>query len=391
MTAARDDSLLATKLVVFVFAGEVLGGAERGALDLARDLRADYGASVHVCALDDRPGRARRVATDYGIPWTCAQVPWRGSRARKVASLARFATHVRRLRPDVLVSVTNLPNVVCGLTWRATGAALDVWTQNDVLGSTRLGDRLFRRSLQSASVVAVGALHGRDWLVQQFGVDSDRVHVLPGVVELPPPREGREVWRKRLGVDAEDLAVSMLAHFHSGKDHATLLRAWRIVADALAAEGPRPVLLLAGRNAGTEEKVKALAFDLDLRAHIRFAGEVDDVHGLLRASELAVLSSRSEMLPQAVTEPMAAGLAVAGTDVPGIRQAVGESEVAYLAPPGDAPALAERLLVLARDPELRARLGAANAELIRSRQSVEATSRVYASLLSHELTRRTSP
>ena len=43
------------------FAGEVLGGAERGALELAHDLVLGEGASVQVCALDDRPGSARRV------------------------------------------------------------------------------------------------------------------------------------------------------------------------------------------------------------------------------------------------------------------------------------------------------------------------------------------
>ena len=379
------EKLLAGRRVVFVLAGEVLGGAERGALDLARDLTTEHGAAVQVCALDGREGRARQVAAEYGIPWTSARLPWVGSRVQKAASLARFVAHVRGLRPDVLISATNLPNVVCGLTWRVTGASLDVWTQNDVLGSTRLGRRLFRRALHAAPLVVTAASHGRDWLVEQFGVDPGRVQLIRGNVELAPAREGRDTWRARLGLEPDDLAVCMLAHFHTGKDHETLLHAWRLVADAPAPGGRRPVLLLAGRDAGTESKVKALAFDLDLHEYVRFPGEVSDVHGLLDASDLAVLSSRSEMLPHALLEPMAVGLAVAGTDVPGIREAMGEPGEAYLAPPGDARALAEKILLLARDPELRARVGSANAEVIRSRQSAEATSSVYARMLSEKL------
>jgi glycosyltransferase involved in cell wall biosynthesis len=82
---------------------------------------------------------------------------------------------------------------------------------------------------------------------------------------------------------------------------------------------------------------------------------------------------------------MYAGLAVAGTDVPGIREAVGEPGRAFLAPPGDHEALASAVLRLVQDEALRARVGRANAELIRARQSPEATSDVFAELVSTTL------
>jgi glycosyltransferase involved in cell wall biosynthesis len=176
----------------------------------------------------------------------------------------------------------------------------------------------------------------------------------------------------------------MLAHFHSGKDHQTLLRAWRRVVDA-ARDDPKPVLLLAGRPAGTEHAVKALAFDLDLREHIRFLGDVDDVGGLLRASDIAVFSSSSDLFGRAATEPMRAGLPVVATDIPGIREAVGDDGAAFLAPPGDDGVLAAAILRLVRDPELRERVGNANAELLEARHPAESTSRRYARLLAEKL------
>jgi glycosyltransferase involved in cell wall biosynthesis len=78
---------------------------------------------------------------------------------------------------------------------------------------------------------------------------------------------------------------------------------------------------------------------------------------------------------------MAAGLAVAGTDVPGIREAAGAPGRELLVPSGDAEALAETIIRLASDPELRERIGRANADLVRSRQSPESTSRAFAGLL----------
>lgn len=391
MTTRRDMSrrpLLEGKRVIFVLAGEVLGGAERGALELARDLRLGEGASVQVCALDDREGSARRVAAEYGIPWTCIRTPWVGSRAEKTVSLLGVAAGLRRLHPDALISATNLPNVVCGLTWRTTGASLAVWHQCDVAGSVRIGRRLFRRALHSVPIVISAAEHGREWLVEQYDVDPARVHVLLSSAELPPMRESEAVWRARLGLREDDLVACMVAHLHSGKDHATLLHAWRLVVDRLSREGRRPVVLFAGRDAGGGDAAKALAFDLDLREYVRFLGEIDDVRGLLHAADLAVLSSRSEMFARAVAEPMGVGLAVVGTDVPGIREVMGAPGEPFLAPPGDAPALADAILRLALDKDLRARVGRANAELIASRQMGEATSRVYAELIADTLARR---
>ena len=289
--------------IVFVLAGEVLGGAERGSLEFARDLAAGQGASVHVCALDDREGPARGVAAEYGIPWTCIKTPWANGRLENAFALVRVAKGLRRLGPDILISATNLPNVACGLTWRATGASLSVWNQHDVLGTTRINQRLFRWALQTSPLVVTGAHHARRWLIEHLEADPDRVHVVRDKVELQPARESGAAWRARLGLNADDLVGCMLAHLHPGKDHATVLRAWRLVVDQLEAEEKRAVLLLAGRDAGGGNAAKALAFDLDLRDCVRFVGEVSDVSGFLSAADLAVFSSRSELLGRARRSP----------------------------------------------------------------------------------------
>jgi glycosyltransferase involved in cell wall biosynthesis len=123
------------------------------------------------------------------------------------------------------------------------------------------------------------------------------------------------------------------------------------------------VLLLAGSldsSDNTRDATKALAFDLGLGRSVRFLGQVKDVSGLLGAADFGVFSSRFESSPNGVLECMAAGLAVAGTDIPGVREAVGAQGYELLAPPGDAEAMAERILRLASDSALRSRVGEAN-------------------------------
>ena len=145
---------------------------------------------------------------------------------------------------------------------------------------------------------------------------------------------------------------------------------------------------VAPSKAGLVGMAKGLALDLGLRGHVRFLGDVDDIGGLLGAVDLAVFSSRSECLGRGATEPMLAGLPVAGTDIPGIREAVGDHGQAFLAKPGDHSGLADVILRLAGDPAMRVRVGRANAVLIRTRQSEKMTSRLFARLLEDALARR---
>jgi glycosyltransferase involved in cell wall biosynthesis len=61
---------------------------------------------------------------------------------------------------------------------------------------------------------------------------------------------------------------------------------------------------------------------------------------------------------------MAAGLAVVGTDIEGIREVVGASGVRLLAPPGDADELARIVLKLAGNAILCSKIGEENRQRI---------------------------
>jgi len=149
-----------------------------------------------------------------------------------------------------------------------------------------------------------------------------------------------------------------------------LLHAWRKVVTEFDNNGRSPLLVLAGRHDGAYESLAALAAELKLDGTVRFAGQVSDVAGLLGAADVSVFSSRSEGCPNAVLESMAAGLPVAGTDIEGIREAVGPTGVPFLSAAGDAESLASVLLKLAADPDLCARNGARNRERVHEHYDV---------------------
>jgi glycosyltransferase involved in cell wall biosynthesis len=76
---------------------------------------------------------------------------------------------------------------------------------------------------------------------------------------------------------------------------------------------------------------------------------------LMSAFDVFVLASvrRSEGLPTVLLEAMASGVPVVTTEVGGVREIVTDGVTGRVVPPEDPPALAEALLEMARNDDLR--------------------------------------
>lgn len=364
---APNDKLAGLRVVIVLGKLLLLGGAERQALLLGRMLKEHAGADVRVVALYGGPGRTSEVCDSLKLPWRALELrplsldnPLQQRRLfKEVAAL------LRRERPDVLLPYTTYPNVVCGNVWRDTGAKLTVWSQR-AEGVERVTRRLEQAAVANIPWFIANSHASAAFLRDGLGAPAKRIRIIHNGVEVAEPLATPSRWREELEVGNDCLLACMIAHLSVYKDHVTLLHAWRRVVDALAVQGREAVLLLAGRHVDTGYALKALAFDLDLGRSVRFLGEVEDVSGLLGAADLCVFSSRSEGSPNGVLESMAAGLAVAGTDIPALREAVGDEGLPYLASAGDAAGLASRIVVLMTDDKLRLQLGAHNRERIHS-------------------------
>jgi glycosyltransferase involved in cell wall biosynthesis len=127
----------------------------------------------------------------------------------------------------------------------------------------------------------------------------------------------------------------------------------------LVGDGPeRPAVLELGRRLGLADRV-------------HLAGYRKELAGWYAAFDALLLTSANEGTPVAAIEALAAERPVVATRVGGVPAVVDDGETGFLAPAGDADALAERLTRLAADPELRGRMGRDGAERMRARFSIE--------------------
>lgn len=151
------------------------------------------------------------------------------------------------------------------------------------------------------------------------------------------------------------LVVSMVANARKMKGLPYLLQSAR----RLPLDLPIYFLLI-GRGMDTP-KVREELKQFPYGERFRFAGfRKDDVLELVRACDISLLPSiRGEGLSKVILEAMFLGKPTVMTDIGGNRGLAENGKSGIIVPPRDAAALAEALVLLAGDQELRERMGEA--------------------------------
>ena len=372
-----SESSLNSKRIIIQLPSLNLGGAERQAILLASQLMNNHIAQVEIWGFN-HPGPVSKLCDSQGIPWRVAPNPWSKGSVRgssKIArgwcyfrnwlqrqiNLASYTTTLRQAKPDVIMPFTMFPNMICGLVWQKTGAKVCIWNQRDE-GRGRMGPKWEENVIPNVPLFISNSTHGAEFLKNILHVDPEKIHIIKNGIVLPEPIHNRLEWRSQLKIGDNDFVACMVANLTLAKDHKTLISAWQVVVDTLKIEGREAVLLLAGRKDKAYEELLFLSKQLGLQDQIKFLDRVDDISGLLSSVDLGVHSSYLEGVPNGVLEMMAAGLPVCGTDIPGLREALGEKGFDYLAPIGDVDGLADRILRLIANERLRKNLGALNKE-----------------------------
>lgn len=96
---------------------------------------------------------------------------------------------------------------------------------------------------------------------------------------------------------------------------------------------------------------------------VNWIGPVSDVRNYLIDSDVFVLPSYREGLPQSTLEALAVGRAVITTDVPGCRETVLNGVNGLMVPSQDARSLADAMIVILEKPELIKEFGAHSRKL----------------------------
>jgi glycosyltransferase involved in cell wall biosynthesis len=174
------------------------------------------------------------------------------------------------------------------------------------------------------------------------GVDFDHLHTSGSPVDI----------RAEFNLPTDAIVVGTVANFRRQKRHDVLLHAVARVQRVR----PRVRFVLVGQGP-LQNDMRSLAKRLGVGGVVVFAGFRRDVPRLMQAFDLFALSSEFEGLPIALLEAMYCRRAAVVTGVGGVREALDDGKEGIVVPPNDPDALAQGLLRLIDDEELRYSLG----------------------------------
>jgi glycosyltransferase involved in cell wall biosynthesis len=371
--------------IVHLLASPFFGGPERQMLGLARHLPSTYRSTFLSFAEQGRcePFLAQVRQAGFTGVTLGHNFPHLGRAVREVAD------ELRQRQADVLCCSGYKPDIIGWRAGRTAGVPVisvsHGWTA--ATWKVRLYEALDRLILRwMDAVVCVSAAQGQR--VRQALVPERKIHVICNAVDAAAFAPPDPAYRDRLHAlfpRPPRLVVGSAGRLSPEKGFevlidcaALVIREMPDVGFVLFGDGPL-------RNT-LEQQVNRLG----LHGRFIFAGFKDDLPCYLPHLDVGVMSSFTEGLPVILLEMAAAGVPSVATAVGGIPEVMEQGQSGWLVAPGDARALASRLLELLRDKDMRQAFGRRARSRAAAEFSFERQSALYQQLFA-QLTRGSTP
>jgi glycosyltransferase involved in cell wall biosynthesis len=304
----------------------------------------------------------------------------------------RLVSRFRDLRPDVVHTHSSKAGIVGRWAAARAKAPVVVHTIHGLAftASTRAWVNTAYKLLErqaaplTTKIVCVADAMRDASLAANIGTPDQYCTIYSGMdtrafVDPPVPRDDV---RRQLGFGPQHVVVGTIARLFHLKGHDDLLAA----APRLCAAVPDLRFLWVGDGILRDRFVARMAA-MDLRDRFVLTGLVPpaQIPQLVGAMDVVVHPSRREGLARAIPQGSLGGKPVVTYDIDGNAEAIIEGETGYAVDPFDRRTLADRIEALARDAELRARMGAAGRAFALSRFDtavmVDALDKLYVDLL----------
>ena len=308
------------------------------------------------------PGtRLGREAAALGIRVFSRKIrqPWDLWSIRKIKHL------VRELGVEVLHTHSSVDSWAGGLAGR--------WAKVPVLVRTRhISVRVRRPWLNRIyylpdAIITTGE-HIRRELLQTHKILAERIVSIPTGADVgrfhpgPPDLE----LKKRMGLPIDSPVITLVAVLRAQKRHELVIAAAAEVIKVF----PQARFIFVGEGPG-RNRVEQEMKNAQLESHILMTGYREDIPAILSFTDLGIISSVAEGIPQFLFQIMAMGKPVIATEVGGIPEIVTSGVTGVLIPPEDPAALAKALVQVLGDPGSARRLGEEGRRLVEKEYTVE--------------------
>jgi glycosyltransferase involved in cell wall biosynthesis len=269
----------------------------------------------------------------------------------------QFRQKVLSIKPDVI----HANSIRAGLVATAATFGLKTrvaWHLHDLLPRHPLSSviRAYAFLSPRTRMIAVSQAVAGNFIGAFFPLKK-RVRAILNGIELEkfqPSQTARHEIRKELQIDHAEPVIGIVGQLTPRKGQLDLVRAF---ADVLA-QIPRAKLLIVGaplfnRDHEYAALIKKTAGDLGIAERVLFTGARSDVAAVMHALDLVVVNSSVEPFGLVALEAMACGTPILAAISGGVPELIDHGKNGWLIPQGDEKALAEAIVYLGGQPEIR--------------------------------------
>ena len=278
----------------------------------------------------------------------------------KVQSLQGVDLKINWLHPGLLRTIGRLnPDVILlmGRTANCLGNKISMqFPSIPVIGSLRTGRNLpsaYYNFLKNCPHIFANSKWAADQLIAR-DIPHHKISIIPNgnVCELNTAHQvdRRRAIREKFSISAETTVFLKVASFIPGKNHHELLRIIQKV--------NKPFELWLVGTGPTENACKKDAAKLNIKGVTRFLGQIPELSDLYFGSDVALLTSREESMPNFIVESQTAGLPVIAYDCAGVSETFIPDESGFLVGAGDQNLFQQKIEILHENIQLRKSMGA---------------------------------
>lgn len=373
------------------------GGSER---QLVRNLRlfSDQRLSHEVVCLYPRPGNDRIAEIPDSVPVSTLAGP--GENPGRAQVIHRLSAHVARRHPDLMHCslanaslaarvvgilrripvVESLVNLSYEPIRRADNPAIKRWN----FEAYRWMDKL--TMVKVTRFHAVSEAVAASW-IRHVGLPPDKMRVVPRGLELTTldaefeRAPSRQELLKSLGLSPDTFLIANSGRQDAQKGQVYALEAMPHILEDV----PTAVLAIAGAQGNMTTRLARSVEDLGLQGRVLLLGHRPDAAQLLTAADAFIFPSLFEGMPGALLEAMACRLPCIAFSLPPMDEILSHELTGLLTTPRSPSGLADAVIRLATDSQLRHRLGdAARASVetkYRAENAAAALEQIYLEVL----------
>lgn len=288
---------------------------------------------------------------------------------------------IRKIKPDIVIGF-YLPTYGFYSAVASYHPLMQIVGGSDILivpSMSWLHRSIVKYSLKKADLVYVDCEHGKNAIVE-LGYPADNIVVFPWGIDLNnfnPNINGNSI-RKDMGWN-NNLII------YCNRTHSSIYGLEYLISAIphVIKKEDRARFLIIGSGPLTD-KFKKRIKDLNIEKYVRFTGTIsNDLLGrYLVASDIYVSPSLSDGTSVSLLEAMACGLPVVVTDVDAIMEWVTDGVNGFVVPKRNSLMLAQKIIELIREENLRKSFGKENRRIAEHRASWQNTMKAFEIALS---------